>query len=224
MKRDLKTKVQSLRLEGKTYSEILALLETPVAKSTLSLWCREIKLSDEQRQRIDVIALEKTSRARFKALETIRQKRKQYLEEIHRKYSHLASTMVMNENSAKIALAILQLTEGGKQGGHLMFGNSDPLVISLFLRLIRLCYKIDEAKFRCTVQCRADQNVSELEQYWQKITNISKRQFYKAQIDPRTKGKKSKNPNYKGVCRIDYLSANIYNELTIINTILCKGP
>ena len=119
---------------------------------------------------------------------------------------------------------MLYLGEGAKnQRGSLMFGNSDPFIISLFLYLLRYCYNIDESKFRCTLQCRADQNSRKLEKFWFQITKIPLSQFYKARIDPRTIGKPSKKLEYKGVCRIDYFSAEIFTELTQIANIVHEG-
>jgi hypothetical protein len=46
----LKKKAIHLRKRGKTYFEILRVI--PVAKSTLSLWLREVGLSFPQKQRI----------------------------------------------------------------------------------------------------------------------------------------------------------------------------
>ena len=58
----------------------------------------------------------------------------------------------------------------------------------------------------------------------QKIRKIPLTQFYKARIDPRTIGQQSKNLNYKGVCRIDYFSAELFIELKQIPEIIHKGP
>ena len=80
---------------------------------------------------------------------------------------------------------------------------------------------IDANKFRCTVQCRSDADIPALEKFWSSLTGIPKKQFYKARVDQRTVGKISKNLEYKGVCRLDYFSAHIYNELTAIGKILC---
>lgn len=95
-------------------------------------------------------------------------------------------------------------------------------MIGLFLKLLRQCYEIDEKKFRFTLQCRADQNVKKLEDYWSKVTRIPLSQCFKVQIDPRTIGKPSKKKDYKGVCRIDYFSAHIDTELKIIVIIISK--
>jgi len=119
---------------------------------------------------------------------------------------------------------MLYLVEGSKnQRGSLMFGNSDPLVIRLFLNLLRRCYDVDENKFRCTLQCKADQNIKRLEKFWSKITDIPLSQFYKARIDPRTIGKPSRKLDYKGVCRIDYFSGDVFMELKQIVNVISEG-
>src|SRR6185503_10293099 len=116
------------------------------------------------------------------------------------------------EAAAKIALTMLYLGEGTKnpKRGGLVFANSDPYIIKLFLKLLRQCYDINPLQLHCTVQCRIDQDEARLAQFWSGITDIPLKQFYKAQKDPRTAGKPLKNLDYKGVCRIDYLSAIVF--------------
>lgn len=129
--------------------------------------------------------------------------------------------MRKDNDFAKAVLAALYLAEGGKnRKGALMFGNSNPEIISLFLNLLRCVYQIENSKFRCTLLCRADQNLEKSESFWVSITGVPKEQFYKPRIDSRTIGKKSRNPEYKGVCRIDYFSAQVYNDLTAAGDIL----
>ncbi|MFA5926198.1 MAG: hypothetical protein WC831_04670 [Parcubacteria group bacterium] len=217
----MKQKVLELRKRGKTYKEILNALKVDVPKSTLSCWCRSIFLPSGYRRKVRKYNLINLEKARKIALLVRKKKRYAYLELLKNRNVHL-SKLIQNRNIAKIALASLYLGEG--QGnikrGSLMFGNSNPLIIKLFLNLLRRCYDIDEKKFRCTLQCRADQNVKKLEIFWSHATGISAGQFYKAQIDPRTKGKPSKKLDYKGVCRIDYFSAEILIELLQIPEII----
>src|SRR5258708_1881185 len=78
---------------------------------------------------------------------------------------------------------------------------------------MRYCSDAKLEKFRCAVQCRADQNVRELQEYWQNITKIPKENFYKELVDPRTIGKPTKNKDYKGVLRVYYLDKKIQLEL-----------
>src|SRR3989344_8494120 len=208
-----KNEVILLRKSGKTYGEICKIIGQPIPKSTLSEWFKNISLSKKQQKKIENNVYNNIKRARKKALITNKNKRRLYLESIAHRIKHL-KVLTFNKNVAKIIIAMLYLGEGSKtQRGSLMFGNSDPKIIALFLRLLRYCYDIDENKFRCTLQCRADQNIGALERFWSKTTDIPLNQFYKARVDQRTVGKKSKKLDYKGVCRIDYFSADLFNEI-----------
>lgn len=219
MKKHLKNQVIPLREQGKTYSEIRVILKTYISNGTLSLWCKNVVLPPQYKDKIAQLARSNFSKARKKAIETNRQIREQYLKNLLEKNSHI-KTVIRNKDSARVALAMLYLGEGSKNPGSLTFCNSNPLIIQLFLYLLRYCYVIDESKFRCTVQCRADQNTNELKKYWSALTTISEHQFIKPQIDSRTIGKPTKQPNYKGVCRISYFSAQIFIELQQIAYII----
>ena len=221
--RRLKLKIITLRKSGKTYGEIRKIIGINIPKSTLSDWCSDILLSREQRQRVERLMERGAGRGRATALVVNKLRREKYIKAIKDRVSHLAAKL-KNRDTAKIALATLYLGEGSKnQRGALMFGNSDPPIITLFLSLLRRCYNIDENKFRCTLQCRADQNIPKLEKFWSQVTKIPMPQFYKARIDPRTIGKPSRKPDYKGVCRIDYFSGDIFMELKQIMDVIL-GP
>lgn len=215
-----KKRVIELRRSGKTYGEIRNIIGKDIPKSTLSLWCNKIYLTSEQKKRIDKMIIKNCEKGRAVAWEVNKKKREEYLKSVNSRVNHLAQ-LLKNKDNAKMVLATLYLGEGSKRNiGSLMFGNSDPNIITLYLKLLRFCYVVNEKKFRCTVQCRADQNIVRLEKFWSNITKISLNQFYKARVDPRTIGKKSKNLNYKGVCRIDYFSADVFTELMEIGRIL----
>lgn len=219
----VKKKAIALRKGGKTYGEINKALDVSIPKSTISYWLKNITLSKKQKNRIDGNIAKNIKLSQKKALLVNKKKRQNYLLSVHNRVKHL-EVVLLNCDVAKIALAMLYLGEGSKTNrGSLMFGNSDPEIIKLFLRFLRECYTLDESKFRCTVQCRADQDVKKLEKFWSNITEIPLNLFYKAQVDSRTIGKASKKVNYKGVCRIDYFSADIFNELIEISRVICKS-
>jgi len=219
----LKQKIIALRKSGKTYTEICKVIGVNISKGTLSDWCGSISLSPKQRQRVERLIKRGTSKGRAVALVVNKLKRERYIQTVRSRINHLHNKL-KDRNTAKIALTMLYLGEGSKkQRGSLMFGNSDPMVIRLFLNLLRCCYDIDENKFRCTLQCRADQNIKRLEKFWSKITDIPLSQFYKARIDPRTIGKPSRKLDYKGVCRIDYFSGDVFMELKQIVNVISGG-
>ncbi len=220
-----KDKAIELRKLGKSYGEIIQIVNQNIPKSTLSTWFDSVYFTIEQKKKINTSIKKNSSKGMKIARIVNKAKREKYLQSILLRNQHLSS--ILNDiNVAKVVLSILYLAEGAKglKRGSLYFGNSDPFVIKMFLSLMRKCYKIDESKFRCTVLCRADQNTIGLENFWLKITKIPKSQFYKTRIDPRTIGKPTKKLDYKGVCRIDYFSADLFLDLMAIPKIIYKGP
>ncbi|MEK7171164.1 MAG: hypothetical protein AAB774_02570 [Patescibacteria group bacterium] len=207
---------RSLRADGFTYNEINSRLGSTLSKSTLSTWCRDIKLPEEHRKRIKKLNLEKLAVNRKKALAVNRETRRRYLLGLESQYIYFKEHLNNDPSSSLAVLAVLYLTEGSKQSGKLTFGNSDPRIIKLYLKLLRKCFSIDETKFRSTVQCRADQDQLVLEEFWSSTTKIPKRNFYKTRIDSRSIGKSTQKESYMGVCRLDYFSGGIYNELQAI--------
>ncbi len=217
-----KERVRQLRIQGNTYLEIVLNIKKPIPKSTLSNWCRDINTSPFYGQRIAERMLKGGELGREKSWRIRKQTRTAYLAEIKKRYKKYPEKLA-NKDFAKVVLAALYMAEGSKAKTRLTFGNSDPNIIKLFLKLLRKCFPITESKFRCTLQCREDQDINGLEHFWSLVTNIPFAQFYKARIDPRSKGKKSKKVDYKGVCRIDYFSAHMYNEIMTIADLLASA-
>jgi len=214
-----------LRKKGFTYGEIKKTLGVTIPKSTLTVWFSGLHITLSSQKRLDRVVTAKLKKAHRAALAANKKNRQKYWDRLENKILHLPKYLKGKDgvDIAKIILAVLYLGEGAKgKNRSFMLGNSDPKVIRLYIELLRKCYPIDESKFRCTLQCRADQDISGLENFWSKVTSIPLNKFYKAKVDPRTIGKKSKKPGYKGVCRIDYFSADIYNEIEKIIEVVCS--
>ncbi|TSC52688.1 MAG: Uncharacterized protein LiPW41_58 [Parcubacteria group bacterium LiPW_41] len=219
----MRERVIALRKKGYSFLQINRALGSNIPKSTISFWLKGIELSNLQKQKLETKRVKDLKVARQKALEVKKEKRKKYLENLLNENKWVIGEL-NDKKTKKITLAMLYLAEGSKtKKGSITIGNSDPLIIKLFLNLLRSCYEVDESKFRCTLQCRDDQNIEKLEIFWSKLTNIPLSCFYKARVDPRSINKKSRKMNYKGVCRIDYFSANIFNEFLVIFEILRKN-
>lgn len=205
--------VRRLRARGKTYGEINKHLSLKIPKSTLSFWCQNIPLPPEYVERIRKLNTDNFGKARSIANEMNKIKREEFIEKIHRINLPIAG-MISDRNTAKIALAMLCLGEASKYGHSAFYlGNSDPRIVTLFIELLIHCYNIDINKIRCTVQCRADQDIQKLERYWQKVTGIPKKNFYKTHVDPRTIGKPTQKLNYNGVLRVNYSNSYVQREL-----------
>lgn len=221
--------IQKLRRKGKTYNEINKHLNLRIPKNTLSYWCKALKLPADYPSKIRSLNIKNLEKARRRALIANRRKRKDILLSLDSKNTRLTS-LLNDPQVSKIALSILCLGEASKYGKSSFYlGNSDPRVIVIFLELLKKIENFDPSKLRYTVQCRADQDVFELEEYWRSIVNAPPEFFYKTQIDPRTEGKPTKRLNYKGVLRVNYQDTILQLELEslvslIYNKFAKKGP
>lgn len=207
---------KELRSQGYTYREICSYLDEKIPKGTLSFWFKNIPLTTEYYQKIKDLGYNNIYKAQAhnkkilaERLNLLRDKNKNLIEHI-------------NKPVGKLLLATLYWCEGNKYPGsrNLKFGNSDPGMINLFLTLLRNCYSIDENKFRLTIQCRADQNLSLLTNHWTQVTKIPLAQHYHPRVDPRSFGKPTQKILYHGVCVIDYFDTNLQCELQFLGETL----
>lgn len=207
-------KAKKLRFESYTYREIRKELNLEIPKGTLYSWFKDVVLPKSYYDKVAKLNAEHLITARKVAVEANKIKRKAFLSSLDKVNLPIAS-LINGHEAAKIALAMLCLGEASKYKPRRSFnlGSSDPRIIIIFLTLLKKCFNFKQAKVRCTVQCRADQNVEELERFWLDVTKIPQEQFYKAQIDPRTIGKPTKKIDYKGVLKIDYLDIKVQLEL-----------
>ena len=127
--------------------------------------------------------------------------------------------LIANYESAKIALSMFCLGEVSKYKSTKSFnlGNSDPRI---FIALLKACFDFNLEKIRCTAQCRADQDIKDLEKFWQQVTGVPKRLFYKARSDPRTVGKSTKKKDCKEVLRVDYLDNKVQLDLESLSDLI----
>lgn len=196
-----KTKAIALRREGKTYSEIMKVV--PVAKSTISLWLREVGLSVPQQQ---VLTAKKIAASKRGGLA----KRKQ---RIHR------TSAIFEEAKAEIGTlskrelfligVALYWAEGSKQKEHnvsepLVFGNSDPNMIECFLRWLNLV-GVQDLDVCYELYIHKSGNVERAKQFWVKIIKqpvwiFDKRVYFK-KGNPKTKRKNS-GEKYIGLLRV----------------------
>lgn len=212
---------KNLRAQGFTYSEISNQINLKIPKGTYNSWFKHVVLPPNYYKKIKDLNILHLKNSRLLALEINKQKRNEYLENIDKNNLN-TSGMIENIETAKIALAMLCLGEASKYKASRSFslGSSDSRIIIIFLSLLKICFDFKPEKLRCTVQCRADQNIEELEKFWIKETGIPKRLFYKTRIDPRTIGKPTIKKDYKGVLRVNYIDTNVQLELESLSNLI----
>lgn len=199
-------------------------LNLRLPKSTLSSWCQGVILPDWYQNRINEINHKSLSKALRVAHASLRAQRVEFLKDIEIANGKIVLRL-KDKDILKMLLAILYLGEGTKWKSHsgLILGSSDPDIIRLYLRLLKLCYGIQAEALKCRISYRADQNIARLERFWSKVTSIPRKNFYKTIPDPRTVGKPTKNKDYKGVCVVSGPGTSIQLELEMIPKIILKG-
>ena len=181
----LKEKALNYRKGGYSYNMISKKLG--LAKSTLSDWFRQIDFVPNQevlsrinsaRKKLMKLGFIKHQTA-IKLRNEIRQKSREEIKNLSKKDLWYVGT-------------ILYLGEGNKSQGYVRLSNSDPRVIKLFIRWLKITCGVDPKDIRAAVHIYQDNNPTEAICYWSEIAEISESQFKKTQVDKRIKKSKIK--------------------------------
>ena len=206
----------ALRREGRSLLEISQALGIP--KNTISMWVREVVLTDAQKHELQDKCLVAAARGRPLAVEAWRKKIEVWKASIGQDVKHLGALPFSDPSFGQVACGLLYICEGGRypSSRQMSFANSDPRLIVLFLRVLRDNFSIDERKLRVRIMHRWDQNGEALKQFWSDMTGIPLTQCFPPYADARTKGQVTKRPQYRGVCAIHYLSTTLQYQLQAI--------
>ena len=174
-KDDLRDQAVQMRKEGLSYREIRD--ELGVSKSTLSDWLRGVVLTEEQRERLELLQ----EQGRTKAARTNRAARLAREEvTIATAASQIPSVA---ESELFVAGVVAYWAEGAKtkpwrSGAQVAFINSDPTMIRLFLRWLRLVgVAPDRLRFRLSIHESAD--VDAATQFWADMVGVGVDDFQK---------------------------------------------
>lgn len=127
--------------------------------------------------------------------------------------SSINNSIFLNKNTAKIFAAIIYWCEGSKypSTNKVDLTNSDPILLQLFIKLLREGFKLDESKFKIKLQIHSNQHIEQINNYWSELLNISKSQFIKPTIT--IAGGKKHRKVYMGTCTIRYSDYRIQLKL-----------
>lgn len=217
-----KAKAVDLRRQGYSLYELQDLLKVRLA--TVQGWVKNVQLSEKARKRIRQRILDGGKVARSRAAVVNRQRVEIWKRGIREESRNVIHKIDWTPELGKLLCGVLYLCEGSKYpaGRQLGFGNSDPRIISVFLKLLRENFVTDEQKFRCQVWHRCDQSLRALIRYWSEVTSIPVKQFYSSKPDERTRGKPTRKKEYMGVCYIQYLDTTLQFTLQSIGGTLME--
>lgn len=198
----VKYDVKRMRENGTSIDELSDVFN--ISKSTISYWCRDIKLKESSIQKIRTKGKEKSVRALLRYSETIRTKR------IERTLSDKKSGAVMVGKLSERELMMVGLGlywgEGYKESnGELGFTNSNPEMIKFYLAWIqKFGVQKSDLIFRLTINNIFQKNEKDIKKFWIDLLNVEREQFSKTTII-KTKLKKGfvkDLSKYKGILRV----------------------
>jgi predicted transcriptional regulator len=179
-----------LREKGLSINEIARFIG--VAKSSVSLWVRNVKLNFNQ---IDDLAGRKYKR------EFIEKRRETRLKnEIAKRQITIDAAKKeirkLSEKELWLIGVMLYWAEGGKTQRLVRFSNGDPEMIKIMMAFFRKICKVREEKFRGYIHIHPHLNHKKAERYWSSISGISLKKFFKTyrKINVSSKNKKDTLP------------------------------
>lgn len=191
----LYNEARMLRKSGLSYRAISKLCNT--SKSNISLWCRDIILSPEQQDKLNV------NRSNILKLCSARlhEKRRNEIEEVVRLAKKEINLKEINKISFLIAGSMLYWGEGCKSVG-LSITNSDERVIMFMIRWLEKILHINvKNQIKAHLHIHIGDNDQEIKEYWSKITGIPLSNFGKSFVKQEGTGHR-KNILPHGIMRI----------------------
>lgn len=220
MKKEQQIKAVILRKQGVSIKEIAKRLK--VAKSSVSLWVRNVVLNRHQLMALkdNMNSFETIEKRRLSRLQNEDAKRKAVMFHAGKEIKKIS------KRDLQIIGLCLYLGEGSKaHRGAAKLANSDPAVIKIMMRYFREICLVPEKKFRGHIHTYSHLNVNKAENYWVKVSGIPKSQFYKTYSKPSiaSKGKKDSTPY--GTLDVTICSTKLYlqimGQIEKIKLLLC---
>lgn len=202
----VRNKALELRETGYSIKEISEYLK--ISKSTISLLVRNVKLSKSALERLAL----RVRTGQVKSAYTLKQRRVKREEQSLLVAKKSFQNIIFNNAIYLLLASMIYECEGGKSNfGVLEFTNSDPLLIKLFLQLLRSSLKIDENKFRVAMHLHSYHSEIQEKRFWSKITKIPEDKFIKT-FQKKESGINLKE-GYRGCVQIKYYDVNIKRTL-----------
>lgn len=194
------------REEGRSVKELAALLG--VARSTISLWVRDIELTDQQRETLRRRMGGRIDGARVNSIRAL---------ERHRAAQDAGRLAARRGELLHAAGCMLYWAEGSRSRHAIEFVNSDPAMVVFFLRFLRTCLGVPDNKVRLTCNLFADHasRQHEIEEFWLDRLGLPRSSLRRSTVNRYSKYSKKKRRNKLpyGTCRLNVYDTRLVHEL-----------
>jgi transcriptional regulator with XRE-family HTH domain len=215
-----KQKARSLRKGGMSILDIATKLG--VAKSSVSIWCRDISLTEEQIQNLHESMVCGSYAGRLAGAHLQREKKEKQIQKSAIQAAHDIQT-VKDRDLFLLGLG-LYWGEGDKKS-TVRFFNSDPQAVRIMMRWFRETLHIAEPDFMMYLNLNEAHayRTKEIIVYWSKVTGVPVKQFRKPSLVRVVQKKKYDNElEYRGtlcigVARSRYLLYQVLEWIKAVN-------
>ncbi len=187
---------RKMRTQGYSIKHIAKVLSC--AQSNVSIWARDIKLTQAQSEKLHNNMHSKESIEKRRAARLISEEKKR---QIIRDAAY-ADIGDLSEREILLLAAGLYWAEGGKNHSSFKFSNGDPRMIQVIILFLTKICKVDTARLRIHIHIHESLSTANAEEYWQQITRLPRNQFYKTYNKPNKSSKGLKTTLPYGVCDI----------------------
>ena len=208
MKAKKKKLARELRKQGWSLNEIRHKLK--IAKSSASIWVRDIKLTSKQKQELSKKGVKKEviEKRRETRLKKESAKRQIIIDKAKNELKYLSKRDLW-----LIGIA-LYWGEGAKTlRSHVDFSNSDPRSIKLMMRFFQKICNVPKNKFRGHICIHPHLNAKRAKKYWHNITGIPLNQFYKTSMQQSRASKKKKDTLPYGTFNIKICNTELFLKI-----------
>lgn len=198
----------NLRKEGLSVREIAKKLN--VSKGTVSIWTRDIELTEEQKNKL--LDQGDIRNRQWKGAKA----RKDQSRKLRESFQLIGKKRIIDKDLNFKELCLLYWTEGTKDKNSLKFCNTDVYLVKYFLKLFRSCFNINENKLSIYLTHHIDNGLSleEIQKYWLDNLNLKKEHLRKTTIRHARDYSGFKQNKYPyGICSICYGSTEIIQSI-----------
>ncbi len=214
MKIEKRLLARELRKEGKSIKEIARLAE--VSQGSVSVWCRDIKLSDLQ-----LNLLSKRSRPNYSE-QIERRKGHAYTSRLQRIAHQEAGKQRAAEGDLLHAQAcMLYWAEGAKDRASVDICNSNPDLLLLFKNFLLKEFEISKSQLLLRLALHEDTEIEECKRFWSSYLSLSTSQIKDVAIK-KSGGKRQKKIPY-GMCTLRLHSVEVAQHIFWSDFLLCQS-
>ena len=175
---NLKKEAIALRKNGESYNNIKKILGLK-SKGTLSQWFKDIKLPKKSLK----LLAKNNELAHKRGLFNANKKRRIRIDAENKKAFEYGRDCIQSISEKELLLigAVLYWGEGSKSersSVSLNFSNSDPLMVSVYMRFIREILKVPESRIRAGIHIYPSISADEARKFWSKTTKLPENRFY----------------------------------------------